>query len=64
MRALDPVTGHVHGTATLRVPSSAAWTSWQTVPVRLTMAAGTNLVVCSVEGSDHGAVNLDYVALA
>ena len=57
-----PVT--LHGTATLDVPSTPAWTSWQTVPVTLTMAAGTNLVVCSVEASDQGAVNLDYVALA
>ena len=40
-------------------PSTPAWTSWQTVPVTLTMAAGTNLVVCSVEPSDPGAVNLD-----
>jgi hypothetical protein len=34
------------------------------VPVTLTMAAGTNLVVCSVESSDQGGVNLDYLALA
>ena len=64
VRALDPATGIVHGTATLYVPSTPAWTSWQTVPVTLTMAAGTNLVVCSVETSDQGAVNLDYLALA
>jgi hypothetical protein len=31
--------------------------------VPLAMAAGTNLVVCSVEGSDQGAVNLDHLAL-
>jgi hypothetical protein len=30
--------------------------------VTLTMADGTNLVVCSVEVSDRGAVNLDSVA--
>ena len=41
-----------------------AWTAWRTVPVTLHMAAGTNLVVCSVESSDQGGVNLDYVALA
>ena len=64
VRALDPATGHVHGTATLTVPSTPAWTSWRTVPVTLTMAAGTNLVVCSVEASDQGGVNLDYLALA
>ena len=64
VRALDPATGNVHGTATLSVPSTPAWTSWQTVPVTLTMAAGTNLVVCSVETSDQGAVNLDYLALS
>ena len=64
VRALDPETGHVHGTATLRVPSASAWTSWRTVSVTLTMAAGTNLVVCSVESSAQGGVNLDYLALA
>jgi glucan 1,6-alpha-isomaltosidase len=64
VRALDPVTGAVHGTATLHVPSTPAWTSWQSVPVTLTMAAGTNLVVLSVESSDTGAVNLDAVVLA
>jgi glucan 1,6-alpha-isomaltosidase len=63
VRALDPSTGHVHGAATLHVPSTRAWTSWQTVPVGLSMAAGTNLVVCSAESSDRGAVNLDYLAL-
>ena len=61
VRALDPATGNLHGTATLDVASTPAWTSWQTVPVMLTMAAGTNLVVCSV---DQGAVNLDYLALS
>ena len=54
----------MHGTTTLSVPSASAWTSWETVPVTLPMAAGTNLVVCSVESSDQGGVNLDYVALA
>ncbi len=62
--ALDPATGNLHGTATLEVASTPAWTSWQTVPVTLTMAAGTNLVVCSAEASDQGAVNLDYLALS
>ena len=64
VRALDPETGRVHGSAILQVPSASAWTSWRTVPVTLTMAAGTNLVVCSVESPDQGGVNLDYVALA
>jgi hypothetical protein len=64
VRALDPATGNGHGTATLTVPTRQVWTSWQTVPVTLTMAAGTNLVVCSVESSDQGAVNLDHLALA
>ena len=64
IRALDPATGKVHGTAALNVPSTAAWTSWQSVPVTLTMADGTNLVVCSVETSDKGAVNLDSLAPA
>ncbi len=63
VRALDPTTGDCHGTANLEVPSTSAWTSWQTVPVTLTMGRGTNLVACSVETSDQGGVNLDYVAL-
>ncbi len=63
VQALDPATGSVNGTATLVVPSTPAWTSWQTVPVTLTMAAGTNLVVCSVGASDQGAVNLDALRL-
>ena len=62
--ALDPATGNPHGTATLDVSSTQAWTSWQTLPVTLTMASGTNLVVCSVETSDPGAVNLDYLSLS
>jgi glucan 1,6-alpha-isomaltosidase len=64
VRARNPETGHVHGSAVLRVPSTSAWTSWQTVPVTLTMAAGTNLVVLGVESTEQGGVNLDYVALA
>jgi alpha-glucosidase len=64
VRALDPATGSVHGAATLHVPSTRAWTEWQTVPVALTMADGTNLVVLSFEASDTGAVNLDSLALA
>jgi hypothetical protein len=64
VRALDPATGHVHGAATLNVPSASAWTSWTSVPVTLTMAEGTNLVVCSVGSSDQGGVNLDYIAVA
>ena len=64
VRALNPETGHVHGSAVLHVPSTSAWTSWQTVPVTLTMAAGTNLVVLGVDSPDQGGVNLDYVALA
>jgi alpha-glucosidase len=63
VRALDPATGDLHGTATLDVPSTSAWTSWQTVPVTLNMVGGANVVVCSVESSDLGGVNLDYVAL-
>jgi glucan 1,6-alpha-isomaltosidase len=62
-RALDPVSGHLHGTATLGVPTAAAWTSWMNVPVSLTMAAATNLVVFSVDSADQGGVNLDYVTL-
>jgi alpha-glucosidase len=62
--ALDPATGHLHGTAVLSVPSTTDWTVWQTVPVVLTMAAGTNLVVCAVGASDQGAVNLDHLALS
>ena len=62
--ALDPTTGVRHGTTTLTVPSTPAWTSWQTVPVALTMAAGTNLVVCSVGPNDRGMVNLDSITLS
>ncbi len=64
VRTLDPETGHGHGTAVLHVPSAAAWTTWRTVPVSLYMASGTNLVVCSVESSGQGGVNLDYIALS
>ena len=64
VRALDPQTGHVHGTTILLVPSATAWTEWRTVPVTLTMAAGLNLVVCGVESPDQGGVNLDSLALA
>jgi hypothetical protein len=46
------------------VPSASSWGSWRTVPVTLTMAAGTNLVACKVEASGRGAVNLDYLALS
>ncbi len=63
VRALDPASGKVHGTATLHVPSTHAWTTWQTVPVPVDLAKGTNLVVCAVERSDKGAVNVDYLAL-
>jgi alpha-glucosidase len=63
-QALDPVSGHVIDKSTLHVPSTAAWDSWQTVQVVLTLAAETNLLVFCVESSDQGAVNLDYVAPA
>jgi hypothetical protein len=64
VRALDPETGHVHGTTTLTVPNASTWTTWSDVPITLSMAAGTNLVVCSVESSEQGGVNLDYLALS
>jgi hypothetical protein len=64
VRALDPQTGHVHGTTTLTVSSASAWTSWSSVPVTLSMAAGTNLVVCSVEPPDQSGMNLDYLMIA
>jgi alpha-glucosidase len=64
VRALEPKTGESRGTVTLHVPTTPDWTSWQTVPVTLPMAAGTNLVVLSVERSNGGAVNLDHVMLA
>ena len=64
VRALDPATGSVHGTATLNVPSTSAWASWQSVSVTLAMAAGTNLVVCSVESPEQGPVNLDSLTLS
>ena len=46
------------------MPNASAWTTWQTVPVTLTMGTGTNLLVCGVESTDQGGVNLDYIALA
>jgi alpha-glucosidase len=64
VRALDPASGKVHGTAALHVPKTRAWSEWQTVPITLTMAKGTNLVVCSVDTPDEGGVNLDSFALA
>ena len=64
VRALDPKTGKVHGKATLSVPSTSAWATWQTIPVSLTMADGTNLIVSSVDSADEGGINLDYIALA
>jgi alpha-glucosidase len=64
VRALNPDTGRVHGTAQLRVPNGTAWTAWRTEPVTLDMASGTNLVVYSVDAPDQGGVNLDYVSLA
>jgi len=63
VRALDPATGAQHGSAILTVPSTAAWTRWQSVPVTLTMAAGTNLVVYSVETSEQGGFNLDSLTV-
>jgi hypothetical protein len=64
VRALDPATGHLNGTTTLEVASTPAWASWQTVPVTLPMAAGTNLVVFGVETHGQGGVNLDAVTLS
>jgi hypothetical protein len=64
VHALDPDTGHVHGSAILNVPSASAWTAWRSVAVTLSMAAGTNLVVCSVESPEQGGINLDYLTLA
>ena len=63
VRALDPANGNVHGTATLHVPSTRAWTSWQTLPVALTMAGGTNLVMFSVDAPEAGGINFDSSAL-
>ena len=63
VQALDPETGRAHGSTPLEVPSASAWTSWRSVPVTVAMAAGTNLVVCSVESADQGGVNLDYLTL-
>ncbi len=64
IQALDPESGRPHDTNTLHVPSASAWTTWRTVPVTLTMGTGTNLLVCGVESTDLGGVNLDYLALA
>ena len=62
--ALDPTSGAVHGTATLTVPSTPAWTTWQTLSCPLTMASGTNLVVLSMNTGGQGAVNLDSLAVS
>ncbi len=64
VNALDPHSGNVNGTATLTVPSTPSWSTWQMVPVTLTMASGTNLVVFSVEAADQGPVNIDYVMVS
>jgi hypothetical protein len=64
VRSLDPETGDVNGTTTLEVPSTPAWASWQTVPVTLPMATGTNLVVFGVETRRQGGINLDSVTLS
>jgi alpha-glucosidase len=64
VRALDPVSGLINGSAVLHVPSASAWTSWRNVRVKLTMAAGTNLLMFSVESADQGGVNLDSLTLA
>jgi alpha-glucosidase len=63
LRGLDPTDGSSRGTATASVPSTPAWHSWQTVATTLTMAAGTNLVVCSMAPPGTGSVHLDYLAL-
>jgi glucan 1,6-alpha-isomaltosidase len=63
VRALDPATGKVHGEAVLHVPTTSAWNTWQSVPVSLTMADGTNLVVCSVDTPGQGGINLDHISL-
>jgi alpha-glucosidase len=64
VQSLDPVTGDANGSTTLEVASTAAWASWQTVPVTLSMAAGTNLVVFGVESRHQGGVNLDSFTLS
>jgi alpha-glucosidase len=64
VRALSPKTGKVHGTTVLHVPSGSDWSSWETVPMTLAMAQGTNLVMFSVESSGQGGVNVDFVALS
>jgi len=63
VRALDPATGKAHGEAVLHVPTTSAWNTWQSVPVSLTMADGTNLVVCSVDTPGQGGINLDHISL-
>ncbi len=64
VRALDPDTGKVRGTATLHVPSASAWTTWRTIDVGVAMAKGTNLLVFSVEDSGRGSINFDSFTLA
>ena len=64
IRALDPQTGKAHGDALLQVPHTPAWKTWQSIPVDLNMAAGTNLVVCRVETPGQGGINLDSISIA
>jgi hypothetical protein len=64
VRSLDPETGDLNGSTTLEVASTPAWSTWQTVPVTLTMAAGTNLVVFGVETHGQGGINLDAVTVS
>ena len=54
----------MHGTAVLHVPSAAGVDHVADGAGHAVHGGGTNLVVCSVESSDQGGVNLDYVALA
>jgi hypothetical protein len=59
--SLDPQSGNQVGSTRLKVPSTAEWTDWQTIPVSLKLQAGDNLVVFSYGDDSTGSVIVDYV---
>jgi hypothetical protein len=63
MVASDPETGDSHGSGRVSVPTTSAWSSWQTIGVTVPLAAGDNLVTLQHSDSDLGSVNVDYLHL-
>jgi alpha-glucosidase len=60
----DADTGSTNGTARLDVASSALWTHWQDVTVRVRFGPGANRVVLACGVGDGGGVNVDSVSMA